>query len=118
MKDSMMGKEMRKGFLKMIVLKIISERPIHGYDIIGEIESKTMGRWVPSPGSIYPALEFLESRGYIMMEEIDRKKVYTITEDGKEALKYIDQRRRELAREINAIFEDTTEESDDGKQCD
>lgn len=60
MKDNMMSKEIRKGFLKMIVLKIISERPIHGYDIINEIESKTMGHWVPSPGSIYPALDFLE----------------------------------------------------------
>lgn len=118
MKDNMLSKEMRKGFLKMLVLKIISERPIHGYDIINEIESKTMGHWVPSPGSIYPALDFLESKGYITMEEIDRKKVYTITEEGKEALKYIDQKRRELAREINAIFEDTTEENDDEKPCD
>ncbi len=117
MKDSVMGKEMRKGFLKLIVLKIISERPIHGYDIIAEIESKTRGHWVPSPGSIYPALEFLESKGYIAMEEVDRKKVYTITEEGREALKHIDMKRRELAKEINAIFEDTTEENDDGRQC-
>jgi DNA-binding PadR family transcriptional regulator len=106
MKDDMMGSEIRKGFLKMVVLKIISQKPIHGYDIMQEIEAKTMGLWVPSPGSVYPVLEYLETKGYISMEEADRKKVYTITESGKKTLDHIDQRRKELIEEMNMLFGD------------
>jgi DNA-binding PadR family transcriptional regulator len=106
MTDDAMGREMRKGFLKMIVLKIISKKPIHGYDIINEIETVTRGHWVPSPGSIYPALDFLETKGYVSMEDIDRKKVYTITEEGKKALEAIDEKRRRLSEEIGLLFND------------
>ncbi len=104
--DDTMGREMRKGTLKMVVLKIISKKPIHGYDIIQEIETITHGHWVPSPGSIYPALDFLESRGYVVMEEIDRKKVYTITDEGKKALEAIDEIRRQLIKEMGLLFSD------------
>jgi DNA-binding PadR family transcriptional regulator len=104
--DDVMNNEMRKGFLKMIVLKIISKNPIHGYDIIQEINVKTHGHWVPSPGSVYPILDFLGSRGYISMKEIERKKVYTITDDGKKALDHIDQRRKELVKEMSMFFGD------------
>lgn len=106
MKDDMMGGGIRKGFLKMIVLKIISMKPIHGYDIIQEIESRTRGHWVPSPGSVYPVLDFLESKGYISMEESDRKKVYTITEEGRSVLDHIDTRRKELFEEMRTLFGD------------
>ncbi len=106
MKDEKMASEFRKGFLKLIVLKIISEKPIHGYDIIQEIGAKTMGRWVPSPGSVYPVLEYLETRGYISMEESDRKKVYTITEPGKMILDHFDARRKELIEEMKMLFGD------------
>ena len=104
--DDALGNEMRKGFLKMIVLKIISRKPIHGYDIIHEIELKSHGHWVPSPGSVYPVLEWLEKKQYISMEEADRKKVYTITEEGMKALRIIDDRRREMIKEMNLIFGD------------
>lgn len=108
--DDVIGKEVRKGFLKMIILKIIYDKPMHGYDIIHEIEVRTHGHWAPSPGSVYPALEFLMSKGFISMEEIDRKKVYTITAEGKEAIRYIESRRVELILEINGLFGETSED--------
>lgn len=101
-----MSKEFRKGFLKMIVLKIISKKPIHGYDIIQIMDEKSHGRWVPSPGSIYPILDFLEGKHFITMEEVDRKKVYTITDEGKKALETIDERRRAMIQDMNAFFGD------------
>ncbi|HTY91350.1 MAG TPA: PadR family transcriptional regulator [Methanocella sp.] len=104
--DDAMGKELRKGSLKMIVLKIISKKPIHGYDIIHAVETITNGNWVPSPGSIYPVLDYLETKGYVTMEEIDRKKVYTITDEGKKALDAIDEKRRELVKELSLLFGD------------
>lgn len=109
MHNDAMSREIRKGFLKMIVLKIISEKPIHGYDIIQIMNEKSHGRWVPSPGSVYPILDYLEKRHYVTMEEADRKKVYTITEEGKAVLAAVDERRRMMFREINLFFGDTEE---------
>lgn len=108
-----MGREMRKGSLKMVALKIISKKPIHGYDIIHAIETITNGHWVPSPGSMYPALDFLETKGYISMVEIDRKKVYTITEEGTKALEAIEEKRRQLVNEMSLLFGDEQVKIDD-----
>ena len=81
-KHELLNNEIRKGFLKIIILKSIQEKPIHGYDIIHLIQEKSRGNWTPSPGSVYPALEQLESKGYIVSEEVERKKVYSITPKG------------------------------------
>ena len=97
-------KEIRKGFLKAILLTIIREKPIHGYDLIQQIKEKSGGRWTPSPGSVYPALEYLESRGYIMSQEMERKKVYTITPRGEQAIEQMKQLRKEMLRDITAFF--------------
>ena len=98
--------EMRKGFLKMIILKIIYNQPMHGYDIIHEIEARSYGKWEPSPGSVYPALEYLLSKGYISMEEADRKKVYTITPEGREVVRQIEKIRLEMIKELNNLLGD------------
>ena len=107
--DEAMNNEMRKGFLKMIILKMINDTPMHGYDIIHKIEENTHGHWEPSPGSIYPALEFLMSRGYVTMEEIDRKKVYSITSEGKEVILHLKKKRQEMMIEFNNLLGDLPE---------
>jgi len=96
--------EMRKGFLKAILLSIIHEKPIHGYDIIHLIQERSGGNWTPSPGSVYPALESLESKGYIASEDIERKKVYTITPKGEQAIEQMKRKRDEFKNEMSAIF--------------
>jgi DNA-binding PadR family transcriptional regulator len=45
------------------VLALLAERPMHGYEMIGELESRAGGIWRPSPGSIYPTLQLLEDEG-------------------------------------------------------
>jgi len=47
------------------VLALLLERPMHGYEIIQELESRTGGIWRPSPGSVYPTLQLLEDEGLI-----------------------------------------------------
>ncbi|CAJ35293.1 PadR family transcriptional regulator [Methanocella arvoryzae] len=115
MHDDVLNNEMRKGFLKVMLLHIVQERPSHGYEIIQEIGKKTHGGWAPSPGSVYPALDFLEKRGYIQCEEVDRKKVYSITEKGVGALDQIHARRQQWIQELNAFFGDVLEENHDGQ---
>jgi DNA-binding PadR family transcriptional regulator len=112
MKDVWLGKEesdvfnseVRKGFLKIILLNIIKDKPTHGYDIIHMVHQKTHGNWMPSPGSVYPALEYLESKGYISSEEAERKKVYTITPKGEEAILRMHEKRNEMLNELISFF--------------
>lgn len=72
---------MRRGDIKFHLLEILKETPRHGYEIISELE-KQSGGYRPSPGSVYPTLQMLEEGGYLTSEQIDSKKVYTITEEG------------------------------------
>jgi DNA-binding PadR family transcriptional regulator len=63
------------------LLEILKETPRHGYEVISELE-KQSGGYRPSPGSVYPTLQMLEEAGYLTSEQIEGKKVYTITEEG------------------------------------
>jgi DNA-binding PadR family transcriptional regulator len=59
---------------------------MHGYELITELESRSDGRWRPSPGTIYPALGRMEERGLIEAEEVDGKNQFRLTERGRERL--------------------------------
>jgi DNA-binding PadR family transcriptional regulator len=74
-----------KGFLRFQVLRLLSEKPLSGSEIMGEIEKRTNGYWKPSPGSIYPLLAWLQDKGYIKetAEQESGTKRYTLTEQGK-----------------------------------
>lgn len=77
-----------KGHLKLLVLKLLEEGPLHGYGIMAELE-KRYGIPQPSPGAIYPILASLKRAGLIEVAGEGRreKKLYRITEKGKEYLK-------------------------------
>jgi DNA-binding PadR family transcriptional regulator len=74
----------RRGDMKYLVLEILGEGPRHGYDIIASIEERYGFR--PSPGSIYPTLQMLEDTGRVTSAESEGKRIYTITESGRELL--------------------------------
>jgi DNA-binding PadR family transcriptional regulator len=65
------------------VLALLLERPMHGYEMIQELESRTGGIWRPSPGSIYPTLQLLEDEGLIEAETSGGRKAYTLTDAGR-----------------------------------
>ena len=102
--NNRMCTEVRRAFLKYIVLKIIKDKPTHGYDIIKTVELRSNGRWTPSAGSIYPILEKLESKGFIQSEGIERRKVYAITPKGVAGLDRMIQEKLELLNEMSRIF--------------
>ena len=107
-----MYKEIKRSFLKYIVLKIIKDKPIHGYEIIKTVEFLSKGQWTPSAGSIYPILESLESKGFIQSEEIERRKVYSITLEGKAALDRMTQEKLELLKEMSRLINIVIESND------
>jgi DNA-binding PadR family transcriptional regulator len=75
----------RRGDVRSAVLALLDDRPMHGYEMIQELEERTGGRWTPSAGSIYPTLQLLEDEGLVKPEEVDGRKVYSLTEAGQEA---------------------------------
>lgn len=76
----------RRGDIKFILLGLLSERPQHGYELMKELEARRGGFRRLSPGSVYPTLQMLEEGGYLTSEEVDGKRVYTITESGRQFL--------------------------------
>ena len=65
------------------VLALLTERPMHGYEMIKELEERTGGIWRPSPGSIYPTLALLEDEGLVRSEESDGKRRFALTDEGR-----------------------------------
>ena len=76
-----------KGDMKYVILDLIKDKPSHGYEIIRALEGRFHGFYSPSAGSVYPTLQLLEDMDYVTSSEQDGKKVYTITEAGRQFLK-------------------------------
>src|SRR5579884_2464852 len=75
-----------RGDMKYALLELVQERPMHGYEMIKALEARSGGFYSPSPGSIYPTLQMLEEGGYVTSNEVEGKKVYTITDAGRALL--------------------------------
>jgi DNA-binding PadR family transcriptional regulator len=69
--------------VRLAVLALLHERPMHGYEMIQELETRTGGIWRPSPGSIYPTLQLLEDEGLITAEEQGGRKRFVLTDTGR-----------------------------------
>jgi DNA-binding PadR family transcriptional regulator len=80
------GGRARRGDIKYLILEVLAEGPRHGYDIITELENKSNGRYRPSPGSVYPTLTLLEEGGFITGATAEGKRVFSITDAGRELL--------------------------------
>ncbi|WP_374313530.1 PadR family transcriptional regulator [Microbacterium sp.] len=78
-----MTPRMGRGDVRAAILSVLADRPMHGYQIIYEIEARSGGTWKPSPGSVYPTLQLLADEGLITAEEAGGKKTYSLTEAGR-----------------------------------
>jgi len=76
-----------KGDFKGILLHILEERPMHGYDIMKALEERYHGFYKPSPGSVYPALRALLRQGLVEVTGEERRKTYRLSRKGKDFLK-------------------------------
>ncbi len=76
------GPRAPRGNVRGAILVLLGEAPMHGYQIIQELERRSEGAWKPSPGSIYPTLQVLEDEGLVRAEERDGRRVFRLTETG------------------------------------
>ncbi|MFC4243281.1 PadR family transcriptional regulator [Gryllotalpicola reticulitermitis] len=76
------GQRMGRGDVRAAVLALLAEKPMHGYQIIAEIEQRSGGSWKPSAGSVYPTLQLLADEGLITSVVSDGRKTYSLTDAG------------------------------------
>src|SRR5438067_1592194 len=100
----------RHGRLRLYLLKLLDEAPKHGYEVIRLLQDRFMGIYAPSPGTIYPRLARLEEEGLVTHDEADGRKVYRITEKGREELRARLDDLAELEEEITASVRDIARE--------
>jgi DNA-binding PadR family transcriptional regulator len=74
------------GRLRLYLLKLLEESPRHGYEVIRLLEDRFMGLYAPSPGTIYPRLARLEAEGLVTQSQEGGRKVYRITDAGRQEL--------------------------------
>ena len=108
----------RHGRLRLYLLKLLDEAPRHGYEVIRLLQDRFLGIYSPSPGTIYPRLARLEEEGLVTHDEVDGKKVYRITEKGREEIharvddladleEELTESVRDIAREISQDVRET-----------
>jgi DNA-binding PadR family transcriptional regulator len=73
---------MERGVLRFVLLDALREGPQHGYELIKSLEERTHGRYAPSPGVLYPTLQYLTDLGFIRATQESERRVYELTEAG------------------------------------
>ena len=81
-----MGRKLASVDLQLLILGLLAEKPRHGYEIIKALDERSKGFYVPSPGMVYPALTYLEEIGHATVVADGARKLYHLTEAGKEHL--------------------------------
>jgi DNA-binding PadR family transcriptional regulator len=90
-------KVLKKNFTNIFVLSILEKEPSHGYKIGSEIEKRTLGMWNPTASTLYWILNNQREKGFIkLIEEDKNRKIYEITDLGKQALKLMKQSQRKI----------------------
>lgn len=109
-----MSRVFSHGRLRLYLLKLLDESPRHGYDVIRLLEDRFMGLYAPSPGTIYPRLQRLEAEGLVTQSREGGRKVYQITEAGREELAArrdeLDELEAEIAGSVHGLAREIREE--------
>ncbi len=101
------GRGFGHGGLRLVLLKLIDEKPSHGYELIKAVEERFKGGYSPSPGVIYPTLSWLEDEGFITIAVgEDGRKQASITDAGKAYL-------AEKAEDVDRLFDMMNDERAD-----
>jgi DNA-binding PadR family transcriptional regulator len=80
------GRKLGSADLQLLILALLAEKSSHGYELIKSLEERSSGFYSPSPGMVYPALNYLEEIGYAIVEPEGAKKLYSITPEGRRYL--------------------------------
>ncbi len=90
---------MMRGYLKLAILNILSKKESSGYDIMKYVKNMT-GVFMPSPGSLYPALKQLKEEKLVDFKVVGRRKVYHLTKQGRRYLKDLLLKKRNFYQKV------------------
>lgn len=109
--DDKYGRQMKKGVLDMLVLKLLENGPCYGYQLINELKEKSKETFLLKDGTLYPILyrlegeELVESRWSEAEGKQVPRKYYAITEAGKQALHDMGDTWQQIVCGINHIMD-------------
>lgn len=95
---------LERGLLRYIILDILKDGPRHGYEVIKQLEEKTGGQYAPSPGTLYPTLQYLDDLGLVRADQETERKTYHLTDAGRSEL----EGHAELVKHFWTRFDDRT----------
>ncbi len=96
------GQVFESGEMKYVILRLLREKPRHGYEIIKDLEERFGGWYSPSPGTVYPTLQLLEDQRYVRVVETEGRKTYHITAEGEA---FLDQHRDTIDEMFDRVRE-------------
>jgi len=101
-----------RGLIQLLILRILHEKPTHGYQIMDELERITSEKYIPEPGAVYTMLRRMEKKG-LLVSKWEKKqsgadrRVYTLSDVGvrvlKEGLEMV-KRRRQLMDDLIRFY--------------
>jgi PadR family transcriptional regulator PadR len=102
--------DMRKGSTTVLILSVLAEQPMYGYQLAKELASRSEGVFDFREGTLYPALHRMEKDGLLtsyweVVEEGPSRKYYALTDQGKETLTNKSRVWRGFARALLRVLE-------------
>jgi DNA-binding PadR family transcriptional regulator len=79
------GPKVGRGDVRAAILALLTEEPMHGYQIITELTERSGGVWRPSPGSVYPTLQAMEDQSLVTADTSEGRRVFRLTDEGRGA---------------------------------
>jgi PadR family transcriptional regulator PadR len=103
--------QIRKGTTTMAILKLLvdEQEPLHGYEIIRRLEARSEGYFRFKEGLIYPSLHRMEQDGLLESRWLGepgtrRRKVYTVTDEGRRQLEVDVERWQTFSQQMNQLL--------------
>ena len=102
--------DMRTGSTAVMVLRLLSEKPMYGYQIVKELQTRSEGYFELEQGTLYPALHRLEKDNLVesrweVVEEGPSRKYYHITDTGREELAKSARKWTDFSRHLLKLLE-------------
>lgn len=98
----------QRGDIRTAILLLLTDQPMHGYQIMQAMSDRTGGAWQPSPGAIYPTIAQLEDEGLVTTQEEGGRRLVTLTPEGRA---YVEERSARLGDPF-AVFADAPNRPD------
>ena len=77
------GGRARRGETRYVLLDALSSGPKHGYEIVKALEERSAGQYIPSPGTVYPTMQYLQDEGYVTAIQDGDRRVFQLADAGK-----------------------------------